>query len=114
MDRTKHKLIIDGFAAVGALGQVLFSGYLIVVIENPAGALMLIAAMSVAAIGGAHGVWTSNQQLAILGTVILYLLGFGQNMTIGPPILLFASALGIATFLEWRRQRKLEPTPDSD
>lgn len=105
MDRSTTKLVIDGVAAAGAIGMVLWSIALVILTDPSASALMLLINMSVVAIGAGLGVWIGNIPLAIFGTVVLFLHGLGQDATVGPPILLLATLLGLATYLEWHHTR---------
>lgn len=110
MERPSSKLLIDALAGAGAIGQVLISGWLIVSLELSASGLAIVTIIAVVAIGGAIGVWTENVPLAAFGSVLLYLHGFSQGASIGIPILFIATLIGLATYLEWRRQRRGRPT----
>lgn len=105
MDKSNYKLFIDAIAGIGAIGQVALSGINIVWGEPNLSFMMLLATMAVVAIGGAAGVWVHNLPLAVFGTIVLYMLGFSFG-SFGAYILIFATFLAIASYLEWRRASK--------
>lgn len=110
MDKSKRKLLIDSLIAIGAFGQVALSILLILVANPTASGIVLIATMAVAALGTAIGVWTHNVSMAAFGTVVLYMLGFGQPGNTGLYVLILASFLGIGTYLEYSRQQSIPST----